>query len=153
MQTAPASWPQVQAAPALTGKPAPNDTEAHFRALSRALRLGSSRPASGCSMTDDAADCSVFSIRRSGDRVTEEMIVRAGRTFRTIMTNVVGPVLEARITKKPTRGSAAVTTTALVYEPEGGFVGKDRFRYLRLENGPGGIVRSSVVVIVEVIPD
>ena len=104
-------------------------------------------------MTDDAADCSVFSIRRSGDRVTEEMIVRAGRTCRTIMTNVVGPVLEARITKKPTRGSAAVTATALVYEPERGFVGKDRFRYVRLENGPGGIVRSSVVVIVEVIPD
>ena len=105
-------------------------------------------------MTDDAADCSVFSIRRSGDRVTEEMIVRAGRTCRTIMTNVVGPVLEARITRKPVHGSAAVTTTALVYEPERGFVGKDRFRYVRLENGPGGrIVRSSVVVIVEVIPD
>ena len=95
-----------------------------------------------------APDCNVPFVKFiSGVTNTGYMWVKSGKSCSIIVRNSIGGATKPpEVRQRPSNGALEVNGLALRYTPKAGFVGKDRFEYVRYavdnRNNPvsGGII-------------
>jgi hypothetical protein len=110
----------------------------------------------GTAFSHAASHCTVPFVKFiPGVTNTGYMWVKSGKSCKITVSNSLGGATQGpEVKQKPSNGTLTVSGLGLTYTPKAGFVGKDRFEYLRhnLDHRTNKPVSGGIIVEVTVQP-